>query len=396
MIYNFEVEGFKGFEKKVIFDLSQKKNYEFNRDCIRDGIVDKSVIYGINGIGKSNLGLAIFDIVCHLTNTAFSKGLYRGYLNANNHCGFAYFKYSFRFGNDDVVYEYRKAGLNKIVSEKLMFNGVTVAEVDRMNDQLKPAEFDLPGTESLNTNVNDPQVSIINYIKNNAILADGKEKDIFLRLISFVDGMLYFRSLETNCYLGIEAGSSLIGPDIVKRSNIKDFERFLKIAGINYDLCSMKRQGDESIIDDLAVRFDDGNILPFFTIASTGTRSLALFYFWLQRIRDDGGVSFVFIDEFDAFYHHGLSMQIVKEVKKFKAQTIMTTHNTTIMTNELMRPDCYYIISSNGMAPLSDLTDRELREAHNIEKMYKAGTFGSLIGEADGRVDVSKRGDLHG
>lgn len=37
----------------------------------------------------------------------------------------------------------------------------------------------------------------------------------------------------------------------------------------------------------------------FFKIASTGTRSLALFYYWYIRMKN---ASFVFIDEFDAFY----------------------------------------------------------------------------------------------
>ena len=68
-------------------------------------------------------------------------------------------------------------------------------------------------------------------------------------------------------------------------------------------------------------------------------------------------------------------MLIVKEMKKAGAQVIITTHNTNVMTNELLRPDCYFIMDDKGIAPLFEKTDKELREAHNIEKMYKAGTF---------------------
>ena len=60
MIYRFEVEGFKGFSEKLTLDLTHKKNYEFNQDCIFNGVVKKGMIYGRNGIGKSNLGLALF------------------------------------------------------------------------------------------------------------------------------------------------------------------------------------------------------------------------------------------------------------------------------------------------------------------------------------------------
>ncbi|ROW57492.1 ATP-binding protein, partial [Cronobacter malonaticus] len=80
MLYKFEVEGFKGFEHKLSFDLSHQKNYEFNQECIRDGVIRKSIVYGKNGIGKSNLGLALFDIVSHLTDYNVSKSLYGGYV----------------------------------------------------------------------------------------------------------------------------------------------------------------------------------------------------------------------------------------------------------------------------------------------------------------------------
>ena len=83
----------------------------------------------------------------------------------------------------------------------------------------------------------------------------------------------------------------------------------------------------------------------------------------------------MFIDEFDAFYHHELSRLIVEELKKLDIQFILTTHNTSIMTNVLLRPDCYFVMNKNEIKSLSKSTDKELREAHNLEKMYKAGSF---------------------
>ena len=41
----------------------------------------------------------------------------------------------------------------------------------------------------------------------------------------------------------------------------------------------------------------------------------------------------------------------------------------------LMRPDCYFLMNKKRILPLSKCTERELREAHNIEKIYKAGGF---------------------
>ena len=40
-----------------------------------------------------------------------------------------------------------------------------------------------------------------------------------------------------------------------------------------------------------------------------------------------------------------------------------------------MRPDCYFILTENKITSLTNATDRELREGHNLEKLYKSGEF---------------------
>ncbi|EMD6531154.1 ATP-binding protein [Citrobacter freundii] len=373
MIYKFEVEGFKGFEHKLSFDLSHQKNYEFNQECIRDGVIRKSIVYGKNGIGKSNLGLALFDIVSHLTDYNVSKSLYGGYVNANNESNTVKFKYEFKFHNDILVYSYEKESIDKIISENVVINNIVVADYDRRTGS--SASFNLSGTETLNTNMSDSPISIVRYIKNNAVINDeSTDANVFNQFISFVDKMLFFRSLDSNRFFGIEMKSEFITPDIVKKGNVDDFERFLNEAGVECKLCVRSKQDGEEVKEDIYFDFGERKI-PFYTIASTGTKALALFYFWLQRIKAEGVVSFVFIDEFDAFYHHALSMLIVKEMKSVFPQVIMTTHNTSIMSNDLLRPDCFFLMEKNSIEPIYKKTDKELREAHNIEKMYKAGAF---------------------
>ena len=111
----------------------------------------------------------------------------------------------------------------------------------------------------------------------------------------------------------------------------------------------------------------------FFKIVSTGTRSLALFYYWYIRMKN---ASFVFIDEFDAFYHFELSESVQKKVNEIQnVQIFTTTHNTDLMSNDLLRPDCYFLLKDNSIKAISELTEKELRQAHNLQKMYKAGAF---------------------
>ena len=76
MLAKFEVENFKSFKDKLVFELDKTKNYEFNPEYIKNGISTKNLIYGMNGSGKSNLGLAIFDIIKHVTTKNFPNNLY--------------------------------------------------------------------------------------------------------------------------------------------------------------------------------------------------------------------------------------------------------------------------------------------------------------------------------
>lgn len=41
------------------------------------------------------------------------------------------------------------------------------------------------------------------------------------------------------------------------------------------------------------------------------------------------------------------------------------------MSNDILRPDCYFILKNNKIS-LDKTTTKELRRAHNLEKMYKA------------------------
>ena len=85
--------------------------------------------------------------------------------------------------------------------------------------------------------------------------------------------------------------------------------------------------------------------------------------------------SFVFIDEFDAFYHFKLSFDVCDELFKKNCQLFVSSHNTFLMTNDLLRPDCNFVLKDNKITSLCNATDKELREGHNIEKLYRGGAF---------------------
>lgn len=374
MLKLFAVENFRGFQNRLEFDFKAGR-YDFNPDAERNGFVKNAIVYGNNGIGKSALGLALFDIILHLTDKRpFEPKRLLPYRNLNRGNEPASFKYVFNFDGDEVVYEYRK--LNPVVLEWecLTVNGERLLECDYNKPQ---SPYVKPGlVDNLNTNLSDGQLSLVKYIYRNTPTGT---VPVISRLVGFCENMLWYRSLsDGNEFAGHESVVMLLSEMLKKNGKISDFEKFLSGFGLSY------RLGFEQINnqDVLFAYFKNGQKAPFDAVASTGTSALYLFYCW--RVSAFCNTSLLFIDEFDAFLHYEAAETIVKMLNKQPHfQTILTTHNTSLLSNELSRPDCSFIMYRTGandeniqISNLSNLTEREIRKVHNLEKMYRSGAFG--------------------
>ena len=366
MLKKFSVENFKGFKDKITLDIGTPSNYSFNSEIIENGCITKGIIYGINSCGKSNLGLAIFDIITHLTEKKKLLGSYDFYLNMSGRKSFAEFEYTFVFDGHEVVYKYSKMDVNSLKSESLSIDGKEVIFFDFLT---RDGFTLLEGSDTLNASIrNESPISRVKYVNSNSILSDNVQNQVFKKFIDFVERMLLFYSLDSRGYEGFMNGSESIAEGIVNSGKVKDFQEFLKENDIDYELYGCEVDGRKAIY----CHFDNKDA-DFFKIASTGTRSLALFYYWYIRMEK---ASFVFIDEFDAFYHYELSESVQKRLRRISdVQVFTTTHNTDLMSNDLLRPDCYFLLENNSIKAISELTEKELRQAHNLQKMYKAGAF---------------------
>ena len=188
-----------------------------------------------------------------------------------------------------------------------------------------------------------------------------------LQLQDFVNSMLWFRCLEYREFIGLENNTSILDEYIIKNNLIKDFASFLaEVSEQTFDFVPPQPS------DNQLFCYIKGKPVHFNSIASTGTHSLTLMYYWITKMKE---TSFVFIDEFDAFYHFKLSFEICKRLFALDCQIFLSSHNTYLMTNDLLRPDCNFILNNNKIKPLCDCTDKDLRFGHNIEKLFRGGTF---------------------
>ena len=269
----------------------------------------------------------------------------------------------------EVNYHYGKSDVFSTVYEKLFINGKCYVDFDNRKSDM--AVINLPGTESLKKDMSNSNISIIKYIRSNAVLdADNSINDAFNQFTEFVSGMVFFRTLNRYAdYHGQTLNSSRLSKAIIEADKLQDFEHFLNDAGIKCNLRTAGVSNEKTIVFHF-----NGKDIEFSLAASTGTMSLGIFYYWWLKL-ESGNLTFAYIDEFDAYYHYSLSQLIVRKLSDIKCQTILTTHNLAILSNDLLRPDCYFLIADKQY-PFYELVDKDLRKAHNLEKIFKGLKYG--------------------
>ena len=364
MLAKFSVKNFRGFKDRIEWDLTRHNNYGFSTYAIKDDIIKNGIIYGPNGSGKTNFGLAIFDIVNHLTQKWKKSDYYINFIYAGNQALLVEFDYTFIFDGVNVEYRYSKDYHGLLRTEEILVNNKQVFKREAGKFIIDDKEFPMDPAIQRNLASNANNVSIVNFLLTSYPLA---AEHYLLRMNQFVNGMLWFRSLDIREFIGLENNVSLLDEYIIKNKLIDDFREFLlEVSGQEFKFAT-PNAGDKNLFCMI-----DKKRIPFDIIASTGTQHLKLLYFWMNKM---GNASFVFIDEFDAFYHFKLSFAVCKRLFVLPCQVFTSSHNTYLMTNDLLRPDCNFILNENKIKPLCDCTEKELRFGHNIEKLFRGNTF---------------------
>ena len=298
------------------------------------------------------------------------------YVNARHPDELVEFDYEFMIEGTRVRYKYDKRNCEEIQNE-MFFVGDKIV-VDRHGTAFNTI---LQGATTLAQNQLDGKMPVMRFIRRNALLVKDEINKIVSLFFDYVDRMLMFLTLMDNCYQGFMIGSPRVDIEIIKSGRLAEFEAFLKGADVDCALKSIEINGEPKLFFD----FGGDDLIEFWANASTGTRALLHFFFWYMQMQDSESYrpSFLYLDEFNAFFHENTAAMIVEKLRETQCQVLLTTHDSNLLKNDLLRPDCafnmlpeYKLVDGYVLGPLSSRTQKELRLAHNIPKMFRAGAFG--------------------
>lgn len=381
MLKKFEMSNFKNLKDKIVIDFTKVGGYQFSKDCVNEGVIGKMLIYGRNAVGKTNLGRGIGDIITVFLGADSSER--ESFINADNvksknDC--ASFCYYFQFDGDEIIYKYTKSSVTELCEECCIVNGKQVFNCDFNQDEFVFDDLSLIGAETVNTDkfiwsamwdddeerTDKNKMSFACYLINSALFS---RNSVFVKLEDYVRRM---RAIGIGFILSKQ--NRLIDDffdRLLEDAELKKFEKFLNVMGVDCELACVSLPDGRS-----ELYFVHDKLISFRENASSGT--LALMNLYRRLFNRRRNPSFIFLDEFDAYYHYEMSRSLI-EFLKYEypdSQIILTTHNTNLMSNRYFRPDCLFILSRDGrLTALCDATTRELREGHNLEKMYISGEF---------------------
>ena len=266
MLVRFAVTNYRGFAQRIEWDLSKPSNYSFNTFAIKNGIIKNGILYGPNGSGKSNFALSLFDIVNHLSQRWRPSGYYDNFVFAGTPTSLVCFEYTFRFGQDELYYTYKKGLTGIIRSEKLLVNGNLVFSRTEGTQLALSSEYPIDSAVRANLSDNVNNVSIVNFLLATYPLP---ANHYLFRLQEFVNSMLWFRCLEQREFIGLVSSPINLDEYIINEGLTKDFSKFLQRVSEQTFNFVTPAKGDRVL--QCAI---NGNKVTFDSIASTGTQSL--------------------------------------------------------------------------------------------------------------------------
>lgn len=419
MLLQLRIENFLSYKEEVIFDMTASNLKEIIPELITDPIFEAknekilktAAVYGANGSGKSNLLKAIEFIAESVIgknnsdvwqNFQYSQGN-PFILNTESIHKPSCFEISFII--ESIEYRYGFKYLNSTVESEWLY-------------KTKERETKVFIREKQDFDINS-EYKILNLLEQNKMI---KPESLLLGLagnfneIDSVAIISYFKSFHF--FDAFDISSFFKGNQLTPRLEEKSFKeavlRLLQKADMDiYDIRFLKEKKEksnsntaelESIVSEFfnKQRIEStrnvyngkneiaGKVnLPFSQFESEGTRKFFDIALFAVEVLEKGGV--LVIDEIDTKFHPILTENLIRlfhdsEMNPKNAQLIFSTHNTHLMSADILRRDQFWLAEKDSygvtrITPLNEfksVSGKSVRNNEAIEKNYLEGKYGAV------------------
>jgi energy-coupling factor transporter ATP-binding protein EcfA2 len=377
MLIKLELENFLSFKELTTFDFAATKYEILESQNQIDDILKGALFIGPNASGKSN-ALRAIRLLLSLMYGDKEVNL------SEYHCVFSMeqdvkIKYYFQIKNSIIVYEIKHNIENNMLTELLQ------CDVDRIIINRIGTE----GIFELDKKICKSDLSNNKIFLRGLDLGDAfSNDDLFKEFINFLSNSYYFDMI-----LQTAAGKGL---DTIRKTYMEtkykdDLNAFFEEYNLGFNVeYSESSQGEGVLVK--ATDTDGNPITDFFwkrtgfpipiywKKESLGNKILFTIMSLIFLVAQRGGM--LILDEFSSGLHNRLEELIIRYFMKNSnhAQLFLTSHDSNLISNYIMRPDQIYIVEfkDNRGSVIKRVSDYRPREAQNLEKMYLSGVFEGL------------------
>lgn len=413
MLIEFRVKNFRSIKEQQVFSLAKSKSDEmFDTNCFQVEaansfeLLRSAAVYGANASGKSNLLQAVVAMRNTVMHSAASKQ--RGdelsvtpfLLDEETEQQPSEFEITFI--KDEVRYQYGFAASKTRIHEEWLFaypHGRAQRWFIRGWDKEKEKyEWDM------GSNLQGEKQTWLKSTRDNALFLSTA-----VLLNSEQLQPLYDWFSETLLVVnlgGVNAGYSARLCNTGKKQEVLEFLKAadlgindIKVEAKDFDPSDLPEEMPGVMREAITEEMKDKEFVEIQTVHETKSGKRVVFDFdeesdgtqklfsfagpWLDTLRE-GRV--LFIDELHDNLHPKLVKYLVEifhnpDLNKKNAQLIFTTHETSILNQDVFRRDQVWFCEkdkdqSTSLYPLTDFSPRKGRE--NLELAYLSGRYGAI------------------
>lgn len=413
MLLQFTVENFLSFKEKAILSLIPSKDREHleNINVKKENkALNTIVTYGANASGKTSLfkALTVAIIMIRTSNNRqvnemlpvtpfkFDCG------NMDKPC-----KFEFQFvAEDGKKYIYGFSATRQIIVEEYLYK-YSSRKPTQIFERKAGDHYEFTARESklLSPLVawNTPNKLFLATATMWNSQATKIPFEWFAKCIDTYTDLMQLSHAAVNAYQGEEAASYvafteklLKSVDInisklsVKTKKIPTPSNMIQLIPgiiINDQMIRVQEQIQLEVTASHLVADESGNEKEFSLLLSEESQGTQLLFTIGPVLKNafEKGLTIV-IDEIDRSLHTFIVRHLVNafrdpSINTGGAQLIVTTHDTSLLSLDLLRRDQIYFVEKNNKTAISDLyslDDCSVRKNENIEKGYLAGRYGAI------------------